>query len=38
MHKLDNRGWGLSVLFAFLIIFFIAIILITAGASSLGIE
>lgn len=38
MLKLNNRGWGLGVLIAFLIIFFIAIVLITIGAANLGIE
>lgn len=37
MLKLNNRGWGLGVLIAFLLIFFIAIILIAIGASNLGI-
>ena len=36
MFKLDNRGWGLGVLLAFLVVFFMAIILISIGASSLG--
>ena len=36
MLHLNNRGWGLSVLLAFLIVFFIAIILIGIGASNLG--
>ena len=36
MFKLDNRGWGLGVLLAFLVVFFIAIILIFIGASNLG--
>jgi len=37
MLHLNNNGWGLSVLLAFLVIFFIAIILIGIGASNLGI-
>lgn len=37
MFKLDNRGWGLGVLLAFLVLFFIAIVLISIGASNLGI-
>ena len=37
MFHLNNRGWGLSVLLAFLLIFFVAIILISIGASNLGI-
>lgn len=37
MFKLDNRGWGLGVLLAFLVLFLIAIILISIGASNLGI-
>ena len=37
MFHLNNRGWGLSVLLAFLLIFFVAIILIRIGASNLGI-
>ena len=36
MKKLNNRGWGLGVLLAFLLVFFIAIILISIGASNLG--
>jgi hypothetical protein len=38
MRKLDNKGWGLSVLLLFLIIFFIAIIFISAAASNMGID
>ncbi len=38
MRKLDNKGWGLGVLIAFLVVFFIAIILIAIGASSMGIN
>ena len=38
MRKLDNRGWGLSVLIMFLVIFFIAIIFISVSASNMGIE
>ncbi len=37
MFKLNNRGWGLSVLLAFIIVFIIAIILISVGAHNLGI-
>lgn len=36
MFKLNNRGWGLSVLLGFLFLFFIAIVLISIGASNLG--
>lgn len=36
MFHLNNRGWGLGVLLAFLLVFFIAIILISIGASNLG--
>lgn len=35
MLHLNNKGWGLSVLLAFLAIFFIAIILISIGVSNL---
>lgn len=38
MFNLNNRGWGLSVLLLFLVIFLIAIILICAEASNLGIQ
>lgn len=37
MLHLNNRGWGLSVMLAFLVVFFVAIILISVGASNLGI-
>ena len=37
MLHLNNKGWGLSVLLVFLVISFIAIILISIGASNLGI-
>lgn len=37
MLNLNNKGWGLSVLLAFLAVFFIFIILISIGASNLGI-
>lgn len=37
MLHLNNRGWGLSVLLAFLVVFLVAIILISIGASNLGI-
>lgn len=36
MLHLNNRGWGLSVLLAFLVVFFIVIILISISASNLG--
>ena len=35
--RLNNHGWGLSVLLAFIVMFIIAIILISIGASNLGI-
>ena len=38
MLNLNNRGWGLSVLLAFIIVFIIAIILISIGASNVGID
>lgn len=38
MLELNNRGWGLSVLLAFLVVFFIAIILISIGASNIGLD
>ena len=38
MFKLNNHGWGLGVLLAFLVVFFIAIILISVSASSIGIN
>ena len=37
MFHLNNKGWGLSVLLAFIVMFIIAIILIGIGASNLGI-
>ena len=37
MFHLNNRGWGLSVLLAFIVLFVVAIILISIGASNLGI-
>ena len=37
MLKLNNRGWGMGVLLAFIIVFVIAIILISVGASNMGI-
>lgn len=37
MLKLNNRGWGLGVLFAFLLIFILAIIIISVNASDIGI-
>lgn len=36
MLHLNNRGWGLSALLAFLLVFFIVIILISISASNLG--
>lgn len=36
MLHLNNRGWGLSVLLAFIFIFFIAILLISMVASNMG--
>lgn len=38
MLHFNNKGWGLSVLLAFIVIFFIAIILIGIGASNIGID
>ena len=38
MWHLNNKGWGLSVLLAFIVMFVIAIILISIGASNLGIS
>lgn len=38
MLKLNNCGWGLSVLLAFLVVLIIAIILVSVGAHNLGIE
>ena len=38
MLHLNNRGWGLGVLLAFLVVFFVAIILISIGASNLGLN
>lgn len=37
MLHLNNRGWGLSVLLAFIVLFIIAIILISINASNMGI-
>ena len=37
MLNLNNKGWGLSVLLAFIVMFVVAIILISIGASNLGI-
>lgn len=36
MLHLNNRGWGLSVLLAFIFIFFLAILLISIVASNVG--
>ena len=38
MLKLNNRGWGLSVLIAFLVVLILAIILVSIGAHNLGID
>ena len=38
MLNLNNRGWGLSVLLAFLVVLLIAIILVSIGAHNLGID
>ncbi len=38
MLKLNNRGWGLSVLLAFLVVLLISIILVSIGAHNLGID
>jgi len=38
MKKLNQEGWGLSVFLAFIIIFFIAIILIAIGSAKVGIS
>ena len=38
MLNLNNRGWGLSVLLLFIVVFLIAIILVSIGASNLGVE
>jgi len=38
MKKLNNHGWGLSTLIAFIAVFCIAIILIIIGAINLGIS
>ena len=37
MLGLNNRGWGLGVLLIFIVVFLIAIILISVGASNMGI-
>lgn len=37
MLHLNNKGWGLSVLLAYIVLFMIAIILIAINASNLGI-
>lgn len=37
MKKLNQEGWGLSVFLAFIIVFFIAIILIAIGSAKVGI-
>ena len=38
MLKLNNKGWGFSAFIAFIVVFFIAIILIAIGAIRLGIS
>lgn len=38
MKKLNQEGWGLSVFLAFIIVFFIAIILIAIGSAKVGIS
>lgn len=38
MRKLNQEGWGLSVFLAFIIVFFIAIILIAIGSAKVGIS
>ena len=38
MKKLNQEGWGLSVFLGFIIIFFIAIILIAIGSAKVGIS
>ena len=38
MLKLNNRGCGLIVLLAFLVVLLIAIILVSIGAHNLGID
>ena len=38
MFKLNNRGWGLGVLLLFIVVFIIAIILVSIGANNLGID
>ena len=38
MLNLNNRGWGLSVLLSFIVIFLIAIVLICIGAHNIGID
>lgn len=38
MKKLDQRGWGLSVFLAFIVVFFIAIVLISIGAQKVGLD
>ena len=37
MLHLNNRGWGLGVLLAYIVLFIVAIILISINASNLGI-
>ena len=36
MLHLNNRGWGLGVLLAYIVLFIVAIILISINASNLG--
>lgn len=38
MFKLNNKGWGLSVLIAFIVILVIFILLIGMNANNLGIN
>lgn len=38
MKELNQKGWGLSVFLAFIVVFFIAIILISIGAEKVGIS
>ena len=38
MFNLNNRGWGLSVLLLFIVVFLVAIVLISVSASNIGIQ
>ncbi len=38
MKKLNQQGWGLSVFLAFIVVFFVAIILISIGSEKVGIS